>query len=98
MSVTRKAIFASIERVLSIPDADGFSYVIVLSQSSHDDCWPRLAALAAETRGVINFDRNLVVFPNGSEVRMVNVDKTDVLRGQHFDQASIYIDEMGQLA
>ena len=61
-----------------------FSYVSPTYTQSKDTCWQYLKRFTADIPGVEQRESDLmVVFPNGSRVRLYGADNFDRLRGSY---------------
>lgn len=73
-----------------------FSYVSPTYTQSKDTCWTYLKRFTADIPGVEQRESDLmVVFPNGSRVRLYGADNYDRLRGTYMD--ALVIDEYADI-
>jgi hypothetical protein len=79
------------------PDADArFSYMSPTYTQSKDNCWQYLKRFTAEIPGVEQRESDLmVVFRNGSRVRLYGADNYDRLRGSYND--GLVLDEYADI-
>jgi hypothetical protein len=86
-----------IDAALRCKKVDGrFSYISPTYTQSKDTCWQYLKRFTADIPGVEQRESDLmVVFPNGSRVRLYGADNFDRLRGSYAD--ALVVDEYADI-
>jgi len=86
-----------IDAALRCSKQDGrFSYISPTYTQSKDTCWQYLKRFTADIPGVEQRESDLmVVFPNGSRVRLYGADNFDRLRGSYAD--ALVVDEYADI-
>jgi hypothetical protein len=86
-----------IDAALRCSKSDGrFSYISPTYTQSKDTCWQYLKRFTSDIPGVEQRESDLmVVFPNGSRVRLYGADNFDRLRGSYAD--ALVIDEYADI-